>query len=96
MKMVSCKVTTIENKMVYCKLDILMKTVSCKVMTIENQHGYWGIRGALENGSRCRGCWGHQGVYRCQGCIVGLAGSVVFRDQQGYRGNLGALGLLGL
>ena len=38
-KMVSCKVMTIENETVYCKLDILMKTVSCKGTTIENQHG---------------------------------------------------------
>ena len=41
-------------KMVYCKLDILMKMVSCKVMIIENQHGYQGFRGALGDGSRSR------------------------------------------
>ena len=62
MKMVSCKVMTIENKMVYCKLDILMKMVSCKVMTIENQHGYQGIRGALGAGSGCSSVGSHQGV----------------------------------
>ena len=75
MKMVSCKVMTIENKTAYCKLDILMKMVSCKVMTIENQHGYQGNREALGDGSRCRGCWGPSGgVGGVRGALVGWQG----------------------
>ena len=45
MKMVSCKVMTIENKTVYCKVEISMKMVSCKLMTVENQQEYIGALG---------------------------------------------------
>ena len=81
MKMVSCKVT-IENEIVYCKLDILKKKGSCRVMTIENQHGYQGIRGALGDGSRCRGCLGPSGGVRG---ALGLVQSVGAQGPAGYR-----------
>ena len=69
MKMVICKVMTTEIKMVYCKLDILIKMVSCKVTTIENQHGYQGNRGL--GGMVAGVLWAIRGVEGVRGALEG-------------------------